>query len=452
MEYSPDDFAALLRRHFARVELYGQRRLQSRRHRVASTPGRVRPAQTCLGFLRQAAPLVGTRAVVDLTTADIVIEQDGIDRASELVAVCREPRVRVAHLLVGGEIAGGQIVALELARAARARGHDALFVTPTHGAFVDLARRDSFSVHVLPFRGALDVGGWLRLRAVLREERVDLCIPTSISLRMWWAGGGAAGRGAGDLAHARRKRLPHRRPDSIRTGRARQRTARACVEHRGRIRRHATALVRPGLSREKAHDHPQRSRAAPARATRPERVLQTWPPSAERGPARATKGQRELLERSSAAGDDAWLILVGEDVERGGAYRRELERRGGGLGIRQRRHRRLPSRRGRAACRDGRLRTALVDRRFADHRARSDGAGPARGCERRRRHSRGGRRRRDRAARAAPQPEGARPRARRSARNPERAAGSGEAVVADRGGVLAERVPGASSTCTRGAA
>jgi hypothetical protein len=41
--------------------------------------------------------------------------------------------VRIVHLVIGGEIAGGQLVALQLARAARDRGDVASFVSPSDG-------------------------------------------------------------------------------------------------------------------------------------------------------------------------------------------------------------------------------------------------------------------------------------------------------------------------------
>jgi SAM-dependent methyltransferase len=90
-EYSPADFTALLERHFRRVELYGQRRLQTRRHRLLQRLDLL-GLRKRLRFLRRAAPLVGTRPVADLTIDDVVIEQGEIERASELVAVCSERR------------------------------------------------------------------------------------------------------------------------------------------------------------------------------------------------------------------------------------------------------------------------------------------------------------------------------------------------------------------------
>jgi hypothetical protein len=42
-------------------------------------------------FLRRSAVLLGTTPIADLTADDIVIEREGIEHATELVAVCTSP-------------------------------------------------------------------------------------------------------------------------------------------------------------------------------------------------------------------------------------------------------------------------------------------------------------------------------------------------------------------------
>jgi len=88
VEFSPPDFEALLGRHFRSVQLYGQRRLQTTRHRALQRLDVLRLRRR-LPFLRHAASLVGTRARVDATLDDFEISRDAIDDATELVAVCR---------------------------------------------------------------------------------------------------------------------------------------------------------------------------------------------------------------------------------------------------------------------------------------------------------------------------------------------------------------------------
>jgi len=89
VEYSRADFEELLRRHFQAVDLYGQRRLQTRRHRAAQRLD-VLGLRRRFAFLRRGSALLGTAPTAEMTAGDVVIARDGIERASEIVAVCRK--------------------------------------------------------------------------------------------------------------------------------------------------------------------------------------------------------------------------------------------------------------------------------------------------------------------------------------------------------------------------
>jgi SAM-dependent methyltransferase len=88
VELAPADFEALLRRQFGEVELYGQRRLQTRRHRLLQRVD-VLGLRKRLPFLRRASRVLGTPPMAEVSSEDIVIERDALARATELVAVCR---------------------------------------------------------------------------------------------------------------------------------------------------------------------------------------------------------------------------------------------------------------------------------------------------------------------------------------------------------------------------
>lgn len=90
VEYSRADFEALLGRYFGDVELYGERRLQTARHRTMQRLD-VLGLRKRLTFLRPASRLLGTAPMAAVTSDDIVISRDGVDAATELVAVCRRP-------------------------------------------------------------------------------------------------------------------------------------------------------------------------------------------------------------------------------------------------------------------------------------------------------------------------------------------------------------------------
>jgi len=92
VEYSRADFEELLLRHFADVELFGQRRPETRRHYVLRRLD-VLGLRKHVAVVRKAGRLTtGTPPMQALTTDGIVIDKQAIDKATEIVAVCRKPR------------------------------------------------------------------------------------------------------------------------------------------------------------------------------------------------------------------------------------------------------------------------------------------------------------------------------------------------------------------------
>jgi SAM-dependent methyltransferase len=91
VEYARDDFVRLLSRQFESIDLFGQRRRETRRYRVLHRLD-VLGLRRRLAFLRRAGPLVGTAPTEAVTLDDVVIDREGIERATELVAVCTRPR------------------------------------------------------------------------------------------------------------------------------------------------------------------------------------------------------------------------------------------------------------------------------------------------------------------------------------------------------------------------
>lgn len=91
VEYSREDFERLLRAHFADVELYGQRRVQTRRHRALQRLD-VLGLRRRSELVRRASALTGTPAMAHATLDDVVIAPDRLEQATELYAVCTRPR------------------------------------------------------------------------------------------------------------------------------------------------------------------------------------------------------------------------------------------------------------------------------------------------------------------------------------------------------------------------
>jgi glycosyltransferase involved in cell wall biosynthesis len=235
--------------------------------------------------------------------------------------------VKIAHLVIGGDVAGGQLVALQLARAARARGHDAWFLAPAEGAFTQQAREDGFAVELVDLSRTFKVGGAVRLARLLRATRTDvLHTHTQLAPNIL---GRVAGRavGARVVTHIHIEsyfrpgpigRLYHRPLDNL-TARlchaviaVSEDTRRALVEQGyppGRI-----TVVHNGVDLDGAATPPQGRTIVEVARLAP------------------VKGQRELIE-AVAEIPDARLVLVGKDLERNGAYAETLVRRARELGV-----------------------------------------------------------------------------------------------------------------------
>lgn len=227
--------------------------------------------------------------------------------------------MRVVHLVIGGDVAGGQIVALRLARAARERGHEVSFVSPTDGAFVELARGEGFAVTILPLGGSLDVRALMRLTRAIRRADV-LHTHAHFSLNVL---GRLAGRlsGARVVAHmhiANAFRGDWGRFVQVVLDNATARLCHAIVAVSDATRE---SLVRQGYpGRRVVTIHNGIEPAAPVEAVR----LADGPIVLEVARLAEVKGQKSLIR--ALAHLDATAVLVGRDLEADGRYEQELRR------------------------------------------------------------------------------------------------------------------------------
>lgn len=82
--------------------------------------------------------------------------------------------MRVVHLIIGGERAGGQRVAQTLAEGAMQRGHDVHVVSPTPGPIVDELRTAGIAVHLIDIGRIFRLGAARELRHLLVRIDADL--------------------------------------------------------------------------------------------------------------------------------------------------------------------------------------------------------------------------------------------------------------------------------------
>lgn len=233
--------------------------------------------------------------------------------------------MRIVHVVIGGEVAGGQMVALQLARAARKAGHDVSFVSPSTGPFLELVASEGMQEHVVPIRGALDVVSVAGLRRALRGADVVHThghFAVNVVAR-------AAARLAGALV------LSHMHiENTFRTGLGRRvqialdnATARLCFAIVAVSDATNESLLRQGYPAERLVTVHNGIEAEPAEPVR----LVEGPTVLEVARLAEVKGQRTLLAALTRI--DATAILVGRDLERNGAYERELRADAERLGV-----------------------------------------------------------------------------------------------------------------------
>jgi L-malate glycosyltransferase len=241
--------------------------------------------------------------------------------------------VRIVHLLIGGDVAGGQLVALRLARSARDRGDAVSFVVPEHGPFVEQARREGFTVALIDVGRTYRLDGMVRLARLLRREHANVLHTHTL------AAANALGRLAGRLAHvpvvSHLHIANHFRPAT--------RPLLAGIDNT--TARLAAALVAVSEDTRRAYveqGYPPRIRVvyngvdlAPgdANGLREELAIPAHAPLvAEVGRLCDVKGQRELIDAIRRV-PEAHAVLVGADLEHGGAYEQALRRRADELGV-----------------------------------------------------------------------------------------------------------------------
>jgi glycosyltransferase involved in cell wall biosynthesis len=251
--------------------------------------------------------------------------------------------VTIAHLVIGGDVAGGQMVALQLARAARDRGDRVIFLTPARGPFTELVEREGMEVHVVDVSRTFRVTGLVQLARLLREQRVDvLHTHTALAANVLSRIGGRLG-GAAVVSHLhienhfRPNRLARAVHTTLDNGTARLAARILAVSES--TRRSLLAQGYPGARVEVVHNGIDvAAHSGGGSGLRQELgVPDDAPLVLEIGRLCAVKGQRELIEALAQA-PGVHAALAGDDLEQGGAYRELLERVAREHGVAERVH------------------------------------------------------------------------------------------------------------------
>lgn len=240
--------------------------------------------------------------------------------------------MRIVHQVLSGDVAGGQLVAVALARAAAEAGHEPLLAVPAEGPLLARAAAAGIPVRVVKLGRSFRADAAVGFARVLRDERTEL-LHTHTHLA-----GNVLGRVAGRLAGV--PVVAHMHVENAlrddRLGRTLQiglddATARLCARILVVSEATRRTLERQGYPRKRMTVVPNGvdlRRAEAVRLARPPTIVHV-------GRLAPVKGQRELI-RAVAPLEGVTAVLVGVDLEAGGAYRSELEREATRLGVRDR--------------------------------------------------------------------------------------------------------------------
>ena len=244
--------------------------------------------------------------------------------------------MRIVHVLIGGEVAGGQVVALQLARAARARGDEVELVAPRWGPLSELAAGEGFTTHAADLNRLYHVGGALRLRAIVRGA--DVVHTHTLAAANTLARLTARTVGVPVLSHLHIENHFRRATEPV-LRRLDNETARLCARLVAVSHDTRAAYERQGYPAGRIEVVHNGVAPPPPRANGSVRAELGIPEDAplvgEIARLCEVKGQRELIA-ALAQLPDARLLLVGDDLEQGGAFRAGLERDAERAGVRER--------------------------------------------------------------------------------------------------------------------
>jgi glycosyltransferase involved in cell wall biosynthesis len=240
--------------------------------------------------------------------------------------------VTVAHLVINGDVAGGQIVALQLAHAARARGDRVVFLSPTRGPFTELVEREGIEVRLVDVSRTYKLGGAVRRARELRGMHADvLHTHTALAANVLSRAAGRLG-GAAVVSHIHIENhfRPNRLARVVHTSldNASARLAARVLAVSEDTRRSLLAQGYPPRLVEVVHNGID-VEAEAARHGAGLRMELGVPEDAvligEIARLCDVKGQRQLIE-AVALVPGVHAALAGADLEQGGAYRTMLER------------------------------------------------------------------------------------------------------------------------------
>ena len=234
-------------------------------------------------------------------------------------------------MIIDGELAGGQLVALLLARAARDAGHQARFVTPTRGPFTELAEAEGFAVDIADVSRMGRFGGLLALRRLLWRHRIELVHTHAMAASNVLSRLAARSAGAVVVGHAHSPEVYRRGPAGTLYRLIDNCTVRLCARVIAVSEATRAALVAQGVPPRLIEVVPNGVHvpAIPPASTISDLGLDDGTAVLCVGRLEPAKGQLDLVE-AAALVPGTTFVLVGRDVA---GHSAEIERRCAELGV-----------------------------------------------------------------------------------------------------------------------
>ena len=236
--------------------------------------------------------------------------------------------MRVVFVLVDGQVAGGQLVARALMHGLLEQGHEPLAIVPRSGPIVGRLESEGIETEVVPLARSYRIDQAVSLARLLRKRRVDLVDAHTLYVGNQLAGMASRLARIPLVVHSHIDERYHRRPLIRQVQRVAERLV--APETTIAVSKHLRDLLVAG-------------------GARPERIVvihngvrlgEESPPPAGNGlrlmciaRLAPVKGQEVLLEALRRVPDGVRVDFAGEDLERGGAYRGQLERLAAELGV-----------------------------------------------------------------------------------------------------------------------
>lgn len=244
--------------------------------------------------------------------------------------------MRIVYTVLNGHVAGGQLVCLQIMEAARKAGHQICLITPDRGEFTELLVQRDIPVVLLPMRRTFHVHRAWKFRNFVRKWRADLVHCHDAVPGMILSCLGSCLAGVPFIGHVHIENTFSKvrlvRAFQVRFYNFALRWANAIVAISESTRQ---SLIEQGLLRPKVtvipngvetEGHANGSASKRARAKLGLNGSETVAGCVAR--LCPVKGQRELILAAAKVCEimpAVKFVLIGEDLEFGGAYKKQLQ-------------------------------------------------------------------------------------------------------------------------------